>query len=543
MSADENLDPGKPLRRREFLVAGAGAGFALSSAASLNYGAIARAANKPFATSGKFKWGVAAGMPSEKAVTLWTRLDGISRSSKLHLEIATDKHFKHVVNRRQAQCMANRDYTVHARVQGLKPHHEYYYRFETKNSHSRVGKFRTLPPSNSNEKIRIGYYSCQSYEAGYYTAQGALAKEKDLDLILCLGDYIYEHHYYDGPAGRIDKTGANKDGDVQSLDEFRQKYRFYQKDKDLQDMHASHAFFSIWDDHEVEDNYAGHGPDSAQPADDPNTERNSHRSNSDYPRRVPFGARRKNGYKSFFEAMPRIPNHKHPHRIYGSIPLGKTAEIFLTDERQYRDPQPCNDVLLQPCADDDNPGRTYLGKKQKGWFKRAVPASNARWNLMASETMMMALDTAPGAHANHDQWDGYGAERKEILQSFVNKGVKNFVVLSGDIHTFVAGNLYTNGEVTGTPVGVELVGGSATSYGLPEETGIPSATLETIRQAADPHVTYAEFDHRGYAVVEVSKDKLVGTFRGITTTLNKSGDAYDLAKFQVDSGDPTVHQI
>ena len=153
------------------------------------------------------------------------------------------------------------DFTVHTHIGGLKPHNEYFYRFETKEKHSRVGKFRTLPPENSNEKLKIGFYSCQSYEAGYFNAQAGLAKE-DLDIVLCLGDYIYEHHYYDGP--RNDKTGANKDGDVQSRKEFRQKYRFYQSDPDLQDMHASAPFLSIWDDHEVEDNYAGKGPDSAQ---------------------------------------------------------------------------------------------------------------------------------------------------------------------------------------------------------------------------------------------------------------------------------------
>ena len=140
--------------------------------------------------------------------------------------------------------------------------------------------------------------SCQSYTAGYYNAHAALAKEKDLDLIVCLGDYIYERHYYDGPADRVDTTGVNGDGNVQTLDEYRAKYRLGQSDKNLQAMHAAVPFVSVWDDHEVEDNYAGDQQDSAEP--DPALENNGD------PRRVPFGERRTNGYKAFFEAMPRM---------------------------------------------------------------------------------------------------------------------------------------------------------------------------------------------------------------------------------------------
>ena len=399
-----------------------------------------------------------------------------------------------------------------------------------------MGTFRTLPPPDSNQQLRIGFYSCQSYEAGYYTAHAALAKEKDLDLVLCLGDYIYEHHYYDGPAGRVDKTGKNKDGDVQTLAEYRTKYRFYQSDKNLQDLHAAYPFVVIWDDHEVEDNYAGKQPDSAS------TDPEHFENNNNYPRRIPFGQRRKNGYKAFFEAMPRIQLKGNPNQLYGSFRLGKMAELFLTDERQYRDQQPCNDVQLQACPDDMLPGRTFLGDQQKTWLKSSLPRSQARWKLFASETMMMALDAAPGQHANQDQWDGYSAEREEILSKFHSKGVKNLVVLSGDIHTFIAGNLTTTGEASGTPIGVELVGGSATSFGLPEELHISPATLEALRQASDPHTIYADFEHRGYCVVTVKSDEVLGEFKS-TNTQSPTSPTTSLAKFKVEAGTPTLQQV
>ena len=531
MAPEELVEPQRRLGRREFLIASAASG--LSLAGPVNYAALARAAKVPVATHGKFAHGVASGFPSTNAITLWTRVSELHKSSKLSLEVASDPHFKHVVSHKNVVAEAGSDFTVHARVGGLHPAHEYHYRFHTTNKSSRVGRFRTLPPADSNQQLRIGYYCCQSYEAGYYTAQAGLAKEKDLDLVIFLGDYIYEHHYYKGPAARADKTGKNKDGDVQSLAEFRQKYRFYQKDKHLQDLHAAYPFVVIWDDHEVEDNYAGKGPDSKQS--DPSLE------NSGYPRRVSFPQRRKNGYKAFFEALPIMP--RKDNVIYGSMRLGKMAELFLTDERQYRDPQPCMDAQATNCPDDMTPGRTFLGSKQKSWVKGAVPKSTATWNLFASETMMMALDTFPGQHANQDQWDGYSAEREEILSSFHANNVKNLVVLSGDLHAFAAGNLTTNGEQSGTPVGTELLSGSATSFGLPEELGISSSTLETIRQTSDPHIIYAEFDHRGYVVVTAKENELLGEFKVVDDAKKPHGKVSTLAKFKVDSGTPTIHQV
>jgi alkaline phosphatase D len=530
-----NDDGRAGLRRREFVIAGAGAGLTLAAPGPLNYVALAKQRNLPFASHGTFAHGVASGIPTPRAITLWTRVSGLTRSSRLTMEVAKDKHFRHVVARSTVVADAAKDFTVHANVSRLKPAHEYFYRFHTKHTNSRVGRFRTLPPADSNQPVRIGFYSCQSYEAGYYLAQAALAKEKDLDLVICLGDYIYEHHYYNGPADRADTTGTNKDGDVQTLAEYRQKYRFYQSDKNLQNLHAAYPFVSMWDDHEVEDNYAGTHPDSAST--DPDHQEN----NNNYARRVPFLERRKNGYRAFFEAMPRIA--PRGNRLYGSLKIGKMAELFITDERQYRDLQPCNDVQITPCPDDMTAGRTFLGATQKSWLKGALPASKAKWPLLASETMMMALDSTPGNHANQDQWDGYSAEREEILTAFLDKNVDNLVVLSGDIHNFFAGDLHTNGEMSGKPVGVELVGGSATSFGLPEETGIPSSTLQSLRASSDPHVKFADFDHRGYAVVSLDKNKLIGEFKGVSDAKSKSGRVSTIAKFQVDSGKPTLNQI
>jgi len=520
--------------RRQFLIAATAAG--ITAAAPLNGSAIARQRRVPFASEGKFAHGVSAGMPGSDAITLWTRVSNLDRSSRVTLEVARDKHFRRVVERKNVLADGRRDFTVHTRVAGLMPGREYFYRFETKNRESRVGRFRTLPPADSREPIRIGFFSCQNYEAGYFTAHAGLAREKDLDLVVCLGDYIYERHFYDGPEARIDRTGKNGDGDVQTLAEYREKYRFYQSDKNLQDLHAAYPFVSVWDDHELEDNYNsdGNSPNQPDPAYD----------NLMTPRRVPFARRRVNSYRSFFEAMPRLKYKGSPNRIHGSIRLGRTAELFLTDQRQFRDPQPCDDKMLNvACADFDTPGRTMLGADQKRWFKKAVTSSPAKWKLWGSQVMVMALDLPIGKHANPDQWDGYGAERAEILNYFRDKGVSDFAVLSGDIHTFFAGNLSTNGEITGRPLGVEFGGGSMTSLGIPEAVGFDAATLTALIPANDPHIGFADFEHRGYGVATARMDELTCSLRAVGTTLAPKSEPVTLAEFRVPSGSRQIERV
>lgn len=529
----DSFEAGASLRRREFLIAGAAVGAA--TAVPLNYAAVARSAATPVAKNGKFAHGVASGFPSPKGVTLWTRLTEVERSSRLTIEVATDDDFRRIVKRSQVTADKGDDFTVHKRVTGLEPGRQYYYRFETKNENSEVGRFRTLPAPDSNQKLKIGFFSCQNYEAGYYNAQAAMAKE-DLDLVICLGDYIYEHGFYDGPADRVDKTGVNQDAHVQTLDEYRQKYRFYQADEQLQELHAAAPWVTIWDDHEVEDNYAGDGPTSSQS--DPDSD------STGTPRSVSFAKRRRDAYKAYFEAHPRLKRKgMEKNQIYGSIRLGGLAELFLTDQRQYRDPQPCEDGILTPCPDAQAPGRTFLGEDQKKWFKKAVPTSDARWKLWASELMVMSVDAPAGQAAILDSWDGYQAERGEILTHWRGQGVDNLVVLTGDIHTFFAGDLTTTGRQGGDPVGVELVGGSATSLGLPEYLNVDSAVLEALAAANDPHVKYYDFDRRGYAVIDVTKQRVKAEFKAVDALTKGATATETIGKFRIDAGDPTLHQI
>ena len=520
----ESLDGSHRLGRRSFLIGALATGAAV--AAPVNYAAIARKRRFPMAGRAKFDQGVASGFPRPRGIELWTRLGEIKRTSKLKLIVAKDRKFKNVVEEKLVTARRERDFTARTFVKGLKPDRSYFYRFVTKDSKSPVGRFKTAPPPDSSQPVRIAFYSCQHYESGFYNAQRAIANEPDLDLVLCLGDYMYE--YSDGEGVRRDTTGNNRDGDTQLLSEYWEKYRLYKSDPDLKAMHAAHPFLSVWDDHEVEDNHADGQPSSAQQ--DPNMTQLKH-----YPRRVPFAERRANGYRAFFNYMPRARFKGDRDRIYEDYRLGRLVDLLLTDERQYRDRQPCNDVQLQPCLDADAP-RTMLGGHQLSWFLSTLRSSPQTWKLWGTELMVMATRLAPGLPAQVDAWDGYGHERKLILDYILDNGIQNVVAVTGDIHTFFAGTAYTTGDQgTGRAALPEFVGGSATSTGLPEATGLPPNVLAALA-AVNPHIDYYDFVKRGYGVIELRPTEAVCELKSVNALTPGAATPTTIARFRVPLG-------
>jgi alkaline phosphatase D len=521
------------LTRRRALGAAATGAAGVAVGGLTNHAALARERRLPVARDGSFKWGVSSGLPTPRGIVLWTRVGGLDRSSRVTLEVARDRGFRRTVFERRVNARRNRDFTVHAIVRDLKPQTEYFYRFSTRNSSSRIGRFRTLPPPDSNEAVRIGFFSCQNWQAGYYNAHTGLANERDLDLVICLGDYVYENATYEGP--RKDKTGNNGDGDVQRLEEWRQKYRLYQSDEQLQDMHANHPFVAVWDDHEVEDNYAGDVPSSAA---------EEGKTNAGEPRRVSLLKRRENGYRAFFESMPRRHIKGERNRIYGSARFGRMAELFFLDERQYRDPQPCGDAVFRPCPESDAPGRRMLGGTQKNWLKKGLENTNAQWKLLGNQLMLMSFDVAPEVPVTLDSWDGYEAERAELAGHILDRGIEDVVALTGDIHTFFAGQITTTGRIDGTPAAVEFVGGSITSLGVKEtfQNAPGVAELERAISVSDPHIRYADFDSRGYGVVTLKPNEAICEFKAPATALKKGSPVSRLARFRVASGSTDVER-
>jgi alkaline phosphatase D len=525
VAADDRID------RRTLIARGAagGAALALGSFAPRAH-ASKRIRPDKLLRDGAFRHGVAAGAPGERSITLWTRLSDNDQPGSVELEIAQDAGFDRVVERRPVRVAAVRDHTARALVQNgaLKPGEEYFYRFATHTGSSPVGRFRTARPPDSQEPLRIGFFSCQDYQAGYYTAHAGLADE-DLDLVVCLGDYIYEHAYFHdpSPAARRDASGYNGTSDAQTLPEYRAKYGLYRTDPNLQAMHQASAFASIWDDHEVEDDWAGDLPGDKTPN-----------------KRVPFLERRRAAMLAFFEWMPRFRLPGDPNKIYGNLPLGANAELLLLDTRLHRDDQPCGDQLFIPCPAGETRKATILGATQKAWLKDALQSSPARWKVVANQVMIMSLDAIPGVPSglDPDSWDGYGRERRELLEHVRQTGTQDVTFMTGDIHTFFAGDVHTNGRISGQPVATEFVGGSITSLGFEQFLDIPQVTEPALR-TLNPHLHYAELRSRGYGVLEARPDELLVTYRAPVGVTTPQSPMRTLARFRVAAGDPQVQVV
>ena len=255
--------------RRQFLLRSGSAGAALVLAPQTALEALAApngAADK-LLRGGRFSQGVLSGDPTPHGITLLTLLDDVSGAGRVRLEVARDRDFRNVVASKTIRTSDHRSHSVKARVGNLKAHEQYFYRFETRDEQSPIGRFQTSLPPDSNEPVKFAFFSCADYTHGYYNAYELMRRE-DIDFVVCLGDYIYGESYHSVAGGtgvRDDKIGqpnpqhTNYVREALTLDDYRAKYALYRSDKTLRQLHARFPMITIWDDHEVQDNYAG-GP-------------------------------------------------------------------------------------------------------------------------------------------------------------------------------------------------------------------------------------------------------------------------------------------
>jgi len=492
---------------------------------------LASAKQAPLLKSGKFAEGVASGDPGPKAITLWTRVAELERKGSVRLEVARDKGFRHVVARDRIGTSPGKGGSVKARVTGLKPYEQYFYRFETKDGSSEVGRFRTAPPADSRQELTFAFFSCQDFTHGFYNAHDLLAAE-DLDFVVCLGDYIYAETEETGAtavrADRIGSTGPDGTRAAITLDDYRAKYRLYRSDPSLRRVHARFPTVMLWDDHEVQDNYAGGEPDGGLP-----------------PQLRYSQARKRAAYKAFFESVPYSP--PTGDRIYRTLKFGRTVDLIVMDQRQYRANQPCNDAIAPACPELGQP-RAFLGAPQMGFVQNALLSSKAAWKVLANEVMIMPVKLPNNVFAQFDSWQGYPVEREQLLGFIQSRGIKDVVFATGDIHTFIAGDVRTLGGA-GPSVAVELVGGSITSRGIGEgEAGLlpgndrnpaTSPGVLGLLRAANPWVDQADLDHHGYARVTATQQRLDCEFVRMATIkrrsrvkLPSSGFTYSIARGQ-----------
>ncbi|MGH3371684.1 MAG: alkaline phosphatase D family protein, partial [Nocardioidaceae bacterium] len=410
-----------------------------------------------------------------------------------------------------------RDHTVKLEATGLQPGTTYFYRFLYDGVASRVGRTRTAPaPLASPRNLRFGVVSCANLPGGYFSAYRHLARRDDLDAVLHLGDYLYEY----GPGSYGEVRSPEPPREMVSLADYRRRHAQYKQDQDLQLLHAKNPFIVTWDDHEVTNDQWSDGAENHQPE-----------TEGDYL------ARRHRAHRAYDEWMPVRMGAEvalgDGTRLFRRLRFGTLAELSMLDLRTYRSQQSQQLVFPAPSVDGSvsDPDRTITGSGQMRWLKESLREDRAQWKLVGNPVMIAPVVFPPlprdvtrrindvtgllpedGVPYNVDQWDGYTADRHEVLGHLADHGVQNTVFLTGDIHSGWACDLPLDAGTypteSGRSVATEFVCTSITSDNLDDITGSPRRTsslaVEAAIQANNRHVKYLNFDDHGFSVLDVT---------------------------------------
>ena len=456
-----------------------------------------------------FPYGVASGDPDADKLILWTALKPLNAdvaSIPLRLEyvlsaqrLAKESDWAALFTTTAVRTLGTflalkaRDYTVKIDVDGLEAGQLYYYWFTAGQASSPAGVTRTLPAGGMAD-YRMAVVSCSNFPFGYFNAYREIAKRGQtsvIDAVIHLGDYIYEYASAANPV-RI-PTG----GWVTSLSDYRNRYALHKSEKSLQAMHAQCPWLVTWDDHEVSNDYAGlvRGFSGNITLD--------------------FEAQRAQAYQAFYEHMPLRASaltrsieglaRGAEMRIYGQVAFGKLANIYLLDDRQYRDRQVCNKGLNfgsgwvdpEQCEAWLNPSRTLLGPQQEQWLNQSFSTARSDqrvWNVVAQQTLFGRREYKLGAGLSlwNDGWDGYSAARQRMTQSMQTHALKNPVLIGGDVHENWVGHVMADAyKDDSAKLGVEFCGAGITARSA-GNSKLPA------RLAENPHFIFADSERKGY---------------------------------------------
>jgi alkaline phosphatase D len=521
---------GKVVDRRRFLAfTGALAGTAVYAQVR---GDLAQAA--PRLSGYPFRLGVASGDPTPSGVSLWTRLapeplaeDGgmPGKDIGVRWQVATDSRFRHVEKSGTVAAIQELGHSVHVDVRGLRPGRQYYYRFMTTGDASPVGRTKTAPAARARvSDLTFAFASCQKWDDGFYSPYRRMAEE-DIELVIHLGDYIYEYG--------IDATGGRRNtplpasfgAECETLERYRLQHALYKTDADLQEAHRLFPWVVTWDDHEVDNDYSGVYPEYENTSPE-------------------FVARRAAGYQAFFENMP-VPLSAKPAnrdmRLYRRLSYGDLAQFNVLDTRQYRTDNPCGDGEQAPCDAAFDPDATMTGHAQEKWLLGGMERSRARWNVIAQGVMMGELKhDAEGNRFWQDAWDGWPGQRARILQHIADAEVSNPVVITGDWHsTFVHDLKVDFGDPDAPTVATEFVGTSVSSNGDIPVYGPYYGPMIPF----NPNIKFFDGDRRGYVLCTLDHDEWRTDLQMVTTVSVSDAPKYTLASFVVDDGQPGARQV
>jgi alkaline phosphatase D len=501
-------------------------------------GPAARAASRPALLphakpranrlSDVFQLGVGSGDPDNRSVVLWTRLavdpvalDGLggmpSQPVPVEWQIAKDDRFKKIVRTGTEIARPEEAHSVHAEPGGLDAGTEYFYRFRAAGEISPVGRTLTAPDPNSRgRELRLSFASCADYQKGWFTPYRRMAEDEP-DLIAFLGDYIYEYGDYKYPVR--DQAG----GECFDLAGYRLRHAQHHADPDLQLAHAVAPWAVVYDDHDIENAWAGDVPEQPDP---------------------PFLPRRAAAFQAYWENLPLRKAQKPvgaSMRLYRSLRWGSVANLHMLDTREYRDLYACTGKsgnVGTDCAERLDESRTIMGAEQEAWLFDRLRTSEATWDVLGQQVFMMQMDwlNGDGQQFSNEGWDGYVGSRNRVAAAIADNK-RNGVVLTGDVHSHWAGELKRDYQNPESPsVAVELVATSITSEG----DGMDEYPNTKVLLTENPHVKFFN-GRRGYVRAVLSEQEMKVDFRSLGYVSEPYAPAYTSGSFVIEPGNPSLN--
>ncbi|MFE7752763.1 alkaline phosphatase D family protein [Streptomyces sp. NPDC057428] len=512
----------------------------------------ARAAGGP-----AFLHGVASGDPLPDGVLLWTRVtpapdavpgSGIGADTAVDWEIAEDKAFSRIAARGTTVARSASDHTVRADVRGLRPSTAYWFRFSAGGTGQRVlspaGRTRTAPAKDApTPGVRFGVVSCANWEAGWFSPYRHLAARADLDAVLHLGDYIYEYASGSYPTQDTVVRPHAPSHEILTLADYRTRHATYKTDTDLQSLHAAHPVIAIWDDHEFANDAWSGGAENHTPG----TEGS-------------WDARVAAAKQAYFEWMPVRASTEGT--VYRRLTFGSLAELHLLDLRSFRSEQ----ASVGNGAVDD-PERSITGRAQLDWLKAGLAGSDAAWKLVGTSVMIspVAFGALPahllaplaellglpseGLAVNVDQWDGYTDDRKELISHLRDRGIRNTVFLTGDIHMAWANDVPVKAATypLSASAATEFVVTSVTSDNLDDILRVAPQTVSLVAaaevKAANRHVKWVDLDSHGYGVLDVTSERSQMDYYAVSDKTAKDATSSWVRSYRTLSGTQRIERV
>jgi alkaline phosphatase D len=496
-----------------------------------------------------FTHNVASGEPGPDSVLLWTRyVPATGGPAKVRVEISESRDFAKLVGGGQMVTGPWRDHTVKITVDGLAPGKWHWFRFIAPDgSMSPVGRTKTLPVGKA-ARFNIAIFSCSNLGYGEFNAYGHAAMRDDVDLVLHMGDYIYEYARggYDGGAKFAQRLFPA--GEILTLADYRLRYQSYRSDPQLQALHAAFPMIANTDDHEgANDSWEG-GAQNHQPDEGDWTNR-------------------KNAAMQVWREW--LPVGEQPWKTYE---IGDLATYYRTDTRMVARSRMLEPATFMRAADPvkalaefrdgawRDPSMTMMGTEQESWLYHGFAREKATWSVLGVGTNMgynfvpetamatispnspqrnrdyvaagVALGKA-GLPYNFDNWGGYPAARSRLLSAAQSHG-RDLVVVTGDSHNGWAFDLPEGGK----PAGVEFGGHSVTSPGFEQSTkGIdPKTVAAALVNKANPELRWVDTSNRGYMHLSLTPQAATNEWVFVDTVLDLSRATKPSVKMRVRPG-------